>query len=42
LLAGALLVMADSARRIRRSNMNVLRVPKLHAGAQPALSRDHG
>jgi uncharacterized membrane protein YkgB len=42
LLAGALLVMADSARRIRRSHMSILRVPELRADAHPALSRDHG
>jgi reactive chlorine resistance protein C len=42
LLTGALLVMADSARRIRRSHMSILRVPELRADAHPALSRDHG
>jgi reactive chlorine resistance protein C len=42
LLAGGLLVMADSARRIRRTHMNISRVPEQRADAHPALSRDHG
>jgi reactive chlorine resistance protein C len=42
LLAGALLVMADSARHIRRSNMSISRAPELRADAHPALNRNHG